>query len=277
MFKFGKWETLLGYELIDSPYNNHVTQGILFTWAIPLVHNGLLASGNLNENIGWAIGVTNGFNNVTDTGDNKGVTGQLSFKDGPFFVSASAFVGSEELRQSGVNGNEPEFTNRGYDNQYVQIYDLVATYDPSAELHLWANADYGRLSRSSRSFPDGDNVFGEATNSTPRWWGLASGFRYAVNEKVSFAARGEYMMDDGGSRFSSALQGPRSSTRLITGTATLGYSLTSNLTARLEYRHDHISGKGGRPFPEHGDGYCTDGGCSSDINVGIVEVNYQFD
>ncbi len=106
---------------------------------------------------------------------------------------------------------------------------------------------------------------------------MASGFKYAINEKVSFAARGEYMMDDGGGRFSSALQGPRSETRIATGTATLGYALTSNLIARVEYRHDHITGTGGRPFPKHDRGFCGGGSCTSDIDVGIVEVSDQFD
>ncbi len=276
VFQFGKWETLLGYELIDAPYNNHVTHGILFTWAIPLVHNGLLASGSLNENIGWALGVTNGFNNVTDTGDNKGVIGQLSFEEGPFFASISAFVGSEEFRKSSVNRatGGPFDTNLGVDNHEVQIYDFVATYDPMDELHLWLNVDYGRLDRSKSTIP---STFGSSTRQNPSWWGVASGFKYAINEKVSFAARGEYMMDDGGSRFSSALQGPRSETRIATGTATLGYALTSNLIARVEYRHDHITGTGGRPFPKHDRGFCGSGSCTSDIDVGIVEVSYQFD
>lgn len=276
VFKFGKWETLLGYELIDAPYNNHVSHGILFTWAIPLVHNGLLVSGNLNENIGWALGVSNGFNNMTDTGDNKGLIGQLSYSEGAFFTSVSAFIGSEEYRASAVNAGTggPTITNLGVNDQQVWIYDLVATYDPSDDLHLWVNADYGKLNRSSSTIA---STFGASTNSDPSWYGVAGGFKYLINEKVSFAARGEYMVDDGGSRFSSALLGPRSETRLATGTATLGYSLTSNLTARVEYRHDHISGKGGRPFPNHDDGFCGAGSCTSDIDVGIVEVNYQFD
>lgn len=274
VFQLGKWETLLGYELIDSPYNNHITQGMLFTWAIPLVHNGLLVSGNFNEEFGWALGVTNGFNNVTDTGDNKGVIGQLSYGSGPFFASLSAFVGSEEYRTSSVNTPPLTTTNLGQSDQMVWIYDVVMTYDPTDDLHLWLNGDYGKLNRSDGTV---DAVFGSSTNEDPSWWGLASGFRYALNEKVTFAARGEYMLDIGGSRFSSALQGPASRTRVATGTATLAYALTNNLVARVEYRHDHLDGSSDRPYPSLNDGFCLNGNCNSDIDVGIVEVYYAFD
>lgn len=278
VFQFGKWETLLGYELIDAPYNNHVTHGMLFTWAIPLVHNGLLASGNLTEEIGWALGVTNGFNNMTDTGDNKGVIGQLSYSDGPFFASLSAFIGSEEYRASSVNavagGGAPTVTLLGKNDQQVWIYDFVATYDPTDDLHLWFNADYGRLDRDNNTVP---STFGASTRQDPWWWGAATGFKYQINEKVSLAMRGEYLIDEGGSRFSSALLGPRSETRVATGTATLGYALTSNLMARVEYRHDHLTGTAGDPYPEHGNGFCGSGSCEDDLDVAIVEVTYQFD
>jgi hypothetical protein len=275
VFQMGKWETLLGYELIDAPYNNHVSHGLLFTWAIPLVHTGLLASGSFNENFGWAAGVVNGFNNATDTGDNKGVIGQLSYTEGSFFSSASAYVGSEEFRESSVNSDDGvPITNIGKNDQQVWIVDLVATYDPTDDMHLWLNADYGRLDRDSSTIP---STFGDSTREDPRWWGLASGFKYSLNEKVTLAGRGEYIYDDGGARFSSALLGPRSDTRMWTGTATVGYQFTSNLTARLEYRHDHISGTGGDPFQRSGDGFCLSGDCEDSLDVGIIEVFYQFD
>ena len=67
------------------------------------------------------------------------------------------------------------------------------------------------------------------------------------------------------------------STRLASGTATLAYALTSNLTARVEYRHDHISGSASDPFPQHGKGFGLDGGCQDDLDYGIFEVYYEFD
>ncbi len=45
LLKMGKFETLMGYEVLDSPYNPHVTHSTLFTFAIPLFHTGIVASG----------------------------------------------------------------------------------------------------------------------------------------------------------------------------------------------------------------------------------------
>ena len=45
------WETLLGYEVMDSVANRNVTQGLLFTYAIPLVHTGLQASGKIGQGL----------------------------------------------------------------------------------------------------------------------------------------------------------------------------------------------------------------------------------
>jgi hypothetical protein len=45
----------------------------------------------------------------------------------------------------------------------------------------------------------------------------------------------------------------------------------------VEYRHDHISGRAGDPFPQHGKGFCLDGGCQDDLDYGIFEVYYEFD
>ena len=52
---------------------------------------------------------------------------------------------------------------------------------------------------------------------------------------------------------------------------------SGDLIARLEYRHDHITGTGGDPFNEHSEGFCLSGGCTSDIDVALLEVSYQFD
>jgi hypothetical protein len=152
----------------------------------------------------------------------------------------------------------------------------------SDDIGLWANADYGRVERNATTVT-GPNCCGLAPSNheDPRWWGVAGGFTYAINEKVTFAGRGEYFFDDGGSRLYSALATPtRSETRVASGTATLTYALTSNLSARLEYRHDHISGQADKPFPEHGASCLIPGAtgdCSSTIDMGIIEVNYQFD
>jgi len=82
LFKFGQWETLLGYEVLDSVSNKNITHGLLFTYAIPVVHTGIEASGKVGGQesaFGWAGALVNGWNNATDTNDNKGLLGQLNY------------------------------------------------------------------------------------------------------------------------------------------------------------------------------------------------------
>ena len=69
------------YEVLDAPYNPHVTHSELFFGAIPLFHTGILASGNIGEDIEWAAGLVNGWNNSIDFNQSKGVLARLGWSD----------------------------------------------------------------------------------------------------------------------------------------------------------------------------------------------------
>jgi hypothetical protein len=62
-FKFGKFVTLLGYEVIETPANLNVTRGFLFSLGLPLTHTGILASYKINDNWDIQLGLVNGWNN----------------------------------------------------------------------------------------------------------------------------------------------------------------------------------------------------------------------
>ncbi len=269
--KFGKFETLLGYELIDSYKNSNVTQGILFTWAIPLYHTGLLASGSFgDENLqwGWAAGVTNGFNNSTDSSDNKGLLGQLSMTAGPFFGSFSTYLGTLEEQVALTSGTVGAL--HGDDDPLTQIYDVVLQFKPTDPLKLWLNADYGNTDRNN------------APIGSASWYGASTGASYDFTEKLFMAVRGEWFRDNNDSRFAFGPvlfgAGRVDETTAISATATLGYRLTQNLMARLELRHDDVDvdASGGpdvQPFPEDDN---LLGGEDNDT-YGIFEVSYVFE
>lgn len=214
--QLGKWETLLGWELIDSHLNYNVSHGILFTWAIPLFHTGALASGQVSEEIGWAVGVANGFNNSIDDNDQKGVLGQLSYGSGSVFTSVQAFVGHETT---------------GGDGDTLRIVDWVLQITPSDDLDSWLNVDWGEVDNA------GDDD----------WWGISGGFNYNLTDRASLALRGEYFEDDGDFRFGFGVR----ETEAWSATATFGYQLSSNLKARLELRHDDLdTSPSTDPFPD---------------------------
>lgn len=272
LLTFGKFETLLGAEVLDTNDNNHVQHGMIFTFGIPLVHTGLLAQGDINENMGWAVGVVNGWDNSTDLGDNKAVLGQLSYTDGPLNTALSAFVGSEQLRASTSKGIPV-----GDNNNRVQVYDWVTTYEASPELSFWGEAVYGYLEWEPDVILSPISGFtAPAVDEDPEWYGVGGGFKYMINPKTSLAMRGEWMMDDGGSRFG----GGANDSTYVTGTATLAYALTNNLMARLEYRHDVIDTDPAdtSPFPQADRGFCGGANvCEDQSDSTILEVVYSFD
>jgi hypothetical protein len=270
--KFGKFETLMGYEVLDSYKNPNVTHGLLFTWVIPLFHTGLLASGSLGSDdlqFGWAAGVTNGFNNSTDSSDNKGVIGQLSMTSGPFFGSLSTYHGTLEEQVALTSGPNAGALH-GDNDPLTQIYDVVLQWKPRDQLKVWLNADYGHTDRNSFSI-------GSAS-----FYGASSGVAFDITEKLFMALRGEWFQDDNDSRFlfgpTLAGAGRVDETTALSATATLGYRLTDHLVARLELRHDDLDtdARGGVDpdvFPEDN----NFAGSEEQATYGIFEVSYTFD
>jgi hypothetical protein len=270
--RLGKWETLLGYEVLDSRLNPHVTQGLLFTWAIPLYHTGLLASGSLGEGMVWAAGLSNGFNNVNDYGDNKGFLGRIGFSREGGSITFNTFIGSERRRISaGAEG-----ATVGDNNNPMQIYDLVATLTPSDQLTLWAQADFGFEDfDSSTVAPEIPNGFTVGNEDDVAWTAVALGAKFAVSEKTSVSVRGEWFQDDGGTRLPLGLSTAQADEiDAYSATFTLAHALTDNVMARAEYRHDVFDARGG----EGDTGFAEANGDFEDQqDVGIVEVSYSFD
>src|SRR5471032_2198378 len=67
----GKFVTLLGYEVIESPANLNFSRGLLFTNAIPLTHTGVYADYKFNDTFEAKFGVVDGWNNSVSPGTNN--------------------------------------------------------------------------------------------------------------------------------------------------------------------------------------------------------------
>jgi hypothetical protein len=276
--RLGKWETLLGWELLDSHLNYNVTHGMLFTWAIPLYHTGLLASGALGETgLSWALGVTNGFNNSVDTNDGKGVLGILKYQGGPLFTSLAGFVGQEE----------PNFGISDNSTDDLQILDFIAKLELGRAV-LWLNADWGKHQDTVALAGIGPLGEGLTETDDSTYWGVALGTNVGLTEKLSFALRGELWRDDDNVRgaegilFSDALGSAfvrvdDADVKIYTLTGTLKYQLTSNAFVRGELRWDRADDDlaDGNIFADGGTRLTPSFDDSS--LLGIVEVSYVFD
>ncbi|MCZ6714627.1 MAG: outer membrane beta-barrel protein, partial [Deltaproteobacteria bacterium] len=288
--KFGKFETLLGYEVLDAPYNPHVTHSQLFFGAIPLFHTGILASGDYGEEWTWAVGVVNGWNNSIDFNEDKGVLARLGWADEASSLTFNFFTGQEGLRASASSG---VFTRGdlvcatglpgdgvlagdcfGDNDNRAYVFDLVGTFTASDQLDLYGEFVYGMQdvgSESMLTFPFGAVAPGGLT-SDPDWTAVMLGAIYDVNEKTTLALRGEWFKDDGNFRLGHGAWGGTADH--YSATATLGRQLTDNLTARAEYRYDIVNGSHGTDDSVF---FSGSGSFSKRQNMGILEVNYTFD
>ena len=292
----GKFYTWMGAEVMDSVENANISHSLIFTAGIPLWHTGIRAGGELGEGIDWGVGVVNGFNNVTDYNDNKGIIGLLGWQDEMFEVTGTVFVGSEGVRAQatpnvpaaellcapgGVGGGADCV---GDDSHKTWIWDVVARAAPSDEMSFWVEGNYGTS--------DGDtlvaSVFGPMKANNGKWYGFQAGGQYDFMENAYVAVRGELFHDDNGARLPFTTSPPfpvqlSDDVDVTEFTVTLGYKLADNLLARFEYRRDWWdSNPDTSPLANNSRGQVpgidgTDISGTTTQDLGIFEVSYIFD
>ena len=233
--KFGKFATLLGGEVIESPYNPNVSRSFMFGYAIPFTHTGVLFSTALNDNISLTAGVVNGWDNVRDNNNGKTFLGSLGLELGDLAWTFNGVFGAED--------DDSGSSKSG-------VFDTVLTYSPMENVDLLANFDYGTAS---------EQVGGDDAD----WTGLSGIVTLGgglLDESLadwSFALRGEWFSDPDGYR-----TGIEQDLREVTGT--FKWQMTENLQARLEFRHDWSN----KDVFDDGSGY------SDDQDSMIVEFAY---
>jgi hypothetical protein len=210
--KGGKFVTLIGYEVIESPNNLNFSRSLLFTFAEPLTHVGLLGSYALTDTLSATAGLVLGWDVANDRNHAPSGTGQLTYtgvKD--LSTSVNFIVGPER------NGDQANMR---------WLIDLVANYTGLPKTTLGATFDFGQQADAA---PGGKDA---------SWWGLASYAAYDWTEKLRTAARLEYFRDADGFR-----TGFDQDIGVVEGTLTLQYKIWKGLVARLEYRHDQADQK----------------------------------
>lgn len=249
-FKVGKFVTLLGYEVIESPANLNFSRGLLFTYAIPLVHTGALASYKFNDTVDMQLGIVNGWNEDDTVFGGFPAGSRNSFTEavtGRLNITAPG--GNANIAQSFIispNGENNAATGFATTSQNVWVYDIWGNWTPKSldKLLLGFNFDIGQV--------DGVNPSAVTTQSDALFYGVAAYAKYQFTPKFSLAGRFEYFVDESGARVgangnaglgapATAKQGGTSSQfDAISYTLTAGFDLWENMLMRLEYRYDQI-------------------------------------
>lgn len=204
--KAGKFVTLLGYEVIESPNNLNFSRSLLFGLAIPLTHVGGLVSYPFTDALSVTVGPVLGWDVADDNNGMISGMGQIAVTPTKDLTTSLNFIAG------------PEKSDNESDVRWV--LDLVANYTGIQNVTLGLNVDYGREDKAALNG-------GDAT-----WWGVAAYAAYDWTEKLRTAVRFEYFEDKDGARTGIDSLG------VWEATATVQYKIWKGLVGRVEYRHD---------------------------------------
>lgn len=252
-FKFGKFNTLIGAEVAQSPYNWNITRGSVYNLLEPIDHIGILASYAFGDTgFDAAIGGVNGFRpDDPDRNDAKSIIGHLGWANDAVSVGVNGIWGGEQTAFDGAES--------GLVNGLVKV-------KATDQLAFYINGDYAWIDAS------GD----------PDAWGVSVAGRYGITDRTGIALRGEYVADSDNFLGFGQLDPTNNFFVGTTGietwgiTATIDHLLTDNLMIRGEVRYDNIDkddGKNDEFFEDSSNnGYSLD---EDQIVLG-VEAIYNF-
>ncbi|HUB67879.1 MAG TPA: outer membrane beta-barrel protein [Candidatus Methylacidiphilales bacterium] len=270
----GKFVTLLGYEVIESPANPNFSRGLLFTNAIPLTNTGIYADYKFNSTLEAKFGIVDGWNqsdstpnafppphvgNGTDLANDypfggKAITGQLVINaPGGNANITQSFIYSpsgEPANPGAISGTSAESFSGApddKDNGPVVVYDIWGNWNPTfvkdSALTLGFNVDFGYNGASgapvTEIFPGGTIVPGADVQDSNTWYGVALYSQYKLSKLITLAARGEYLHED--SAFNPKFGVPGVSNDDFSETLTASFNIWDNLLTRVEYRYDHLT------------------------------------
>lgn len=204
-FRFGKFATFIGAEVIEAIDNPNFSRSLLFYYAIPFTHTGIMLGYPVTDKFNLNFYLVNGWDNTED--NNKGKSVGISTTYTPsetFSITTNLIYG-------------PEQNNNNSDNRF--LVDLISTIKPSKNLSIILNADYGNEKRIDPNGKDAD------------WKGISAILKYDFNDKYGIALRGEYFKDTDGVRTGISQE-------VKEFTITPEIRLTHGLIIRPEYRHD---------------------------------------
>jgi hypothetical protein len=226
--RMGRMNTLIGYEVIESPYNPNFSRSWLFGFGQPFTTTGFRGSYDFTDQVSFSIGVINDFaGSVSDTNNTKGVESALSYAPTDWLgLTAYGFFSANE----GPIGNDD---GRVLGGGIIDIQALEST-------EIVLEAYYGNQENLA------------AGGRTARWNGFAGYIIHDFTEQWGLNFRGEIFEDASGafSCFGDGTKGgdgkPGSCApgrggagqTLWEMTYTLQYKPVPSLMTRLEFRHD---------------------------------------
>ncbi|MDF0644759.1 MAG: outer membrane beta-barrel protein [Nitrospira sp.] len=261
--QFGKMNTLIGYEVINSWENVNFSRSFMFGTGQAFTTTGLRFTYTFNPMVLASFGVVNGWDNVDD--NNRGKTIE-------YLV---ALTPSEKFGISWYGSYGPEQANRNYGDTFTSPLPGTTTAtgptptggavgDPSAK--RFANGLIITMKPTDKDtvvlepyYVNESNNPARAVNpslpANARWNGVAGYLIHDFDERWSFRFRGEIYEDAGGSRLCTGTWNTGGGTNTCAGatnttpafpvaqtvwelTPTLQFKPVPPLITRVEFRYD---------------------------------------
>jgi hypothetical protein len=232
----GKFETLAGAELIESPSDLNFSRSILFGFAVPFTHTGARVTFAATPTLNIVAGVNRGWDtthpeslttlqNLGYPPNTPGDTSALTAEFGLAFNPSSTWGATLQ----GYSGKQENWLVSGCQtstNCTRSLIDFVGTYHVNSTLTAIVNVDSGQQTNTfSPAFVSG--------TGTVTWKGIAGYLSEAFSPAFTGTIRYESFNDAQGFR-----TGVGVGTSWNEGTATVQYAANSHLTLRGEYRVD---------------------------------------
>jgi hypothetical protein len=234
----GKFETLAGAEVIESPSDTQFSRSILFGYAVPFTHTGGRLTWAMNGNLSFIVGLNNGWdttwtykNSTFAYPDQTSLTVEAGAAWNPskaFGMTIQGYTGNVEEGSAVALPTAPiNYTPANPARPNRSLIDTVLTYHATSALSFVLNGDAGQQTNSVVV----NNVGSPYGYGTGTWSGLAGYANYAITSQWSASLRMEYLGDYGGLRTGI-------SQRWAEATATLQYAPNNNVIVRGEIRGD---------------------------------------
>ena len=223
--RFGRMNTLIGYEVIEAPYNPNFSRSWLFGFGQPFTTTGVRGSYAFTDQVAFSIGVINDFKgSISDDNNTKGVESAL-FLTPTDWLGLTAY-GYFSANEGAVGADAGRLLGGG-------IIDIQAMEDTKIVLEAY--------------YANQENAFANGSNA--RWNGFAGYIIHDFTDQWGIRFRGEIFEDaqgftscfgtgTKGGKPGSCADGPGAGQTLWETTYTLQYKPVPSLMTRLEYRYD---------------------------------------
>lgn len=256
-FKFGKFQTPVGAEVIQSPANYNITRGNVYVLLQPVDHLGLISTLDLGMfEVGGGV-VNSGESTFSspDWNDEKSYIGTAQVGNDRMSLRTTFIYGADAIPFADGKENSVDDVS-GTNSTRRGLADVTAFFNPADNVGLWANYNY--------LFVEGSGLYAH---------GIAVAGRVGITDRLGAALRGEYVFVNGpndGEVSGADVVVDRVDIYSLTGT--LDFALTDHLTARGEVRFDWINdpGAAGFGFLENSTGF------ADNQTVALAEVVYEF-